>query len=57
MALQVVDTIGSDAEDKPLDAVVSHLAATAEDLHDDVAYMIIGARTMMPKNVLKHIGL
>lgn len=56
MALRekVVAKLGPEAEEKSLDAVVSKIVAVTESLNDDVAYMLMGARTMMPERLLKH---
>jgi hypothetical protein len=47
--------LGSGTGSQPLHVVLSQLAATTERMNDDVAYLLIGAKTMLSEKLLKDV--
>lgn len=47
--------LGAAACAQPLHVVMSQLAATTERMDDDVAYLLIGARTMLSEKLIKDV--
>jgi hypothetical protein len=53
MQAAVQKELGESVGGQPLHVVLSKLAATTERMNDDVAYLLIGARTMLSDKLLK----
>lgn len=51
----VVKELGGGADTQPLHVVLSKLAASTERMNDDVAYLLIGARTMLSDRLVKEM--
>lgn len=50
--MQVVEELGEGADQNQLHVVLGKLAASTERMNDDVAYLVIGAKTMISETLL-----
>ena len=50
--VQVVEELGEGADQNQLHVVLGKLAASTERMNDDVAYLVIGAKTMISETLL-----